>query len=252
MALQQPNSPAAETRTFIGPFLRFGGGAGPGDPSWRGSVLVLTRAAPADEGSPAGGGNEFSPTGGVGSPTGSLSTPVADARPPVGDATQRNGVGARPSDAPTPSLTLDDSGGGGGGGGQQLEPRALETCLGWTFWRFDLHLQLREWQRPVHYSVRSGATRRAVRGRGEGVTPSRYGSVKGTPASARLSQPCSPISPACACRRRLHPDLHLLAARCGAAHALVGVQEGGRARGAWLWGGAALGVLRAPHPAAKH
>jgi hypothetical protein len=40
-----PSPRSAEFGNIAGPFLRFQGGTGPGDTSWRGSVLFLTRAA---------------------------------------------------------------------------------------------------------------------------------------------------------------------------------------------------------------
>jgi hypothetical protein len=52
---------------------------------------------------------------------------------------------------------LSDSGAADDGGQpQRLTPVQLDSCLGWTFWRFDLALQLSGWQRPVHYSIEAG------------------------------------------------------------------------------------------------
>ncbi|KAL4858911.1 Obg-like ATPase 1 [Chlorella vulgaris] len=105
----------ASQRSFIGPFLRFGSGTGPGDENrWAGSALVLTKGGAA----------------------------VA--------------AGQGKADAPVLYLYDKQSSGNGEAKEQQLVPVELDSCLGWVFWRFELHLTLTEWQRAVHYRVEAG------------------------------------------------------------------------------------------------
>lgn len=151
--LQLPHSPAAETRSFAGPWLRFGSGTGPLDgKEWRSSVLCVTRAAAAAPGKPAsisGDGGSIrasypADSAGISSAAGLTAEPAA----PMAVATA---AGA----APCPVLLLRDT--RGGGGERRLDqPSALDSCEGWTAWRFELELSLTEWQRPVEYHVEAG------------------------------------------------------------------------------------------------
>lgn len=155
MALQNPHSPAAETRTFAGPWLRFGSGTGPLDGTeWRGSVLCLTRA--------------HSPAAAPAAPSGGSSGPNGAARPgflaaagagPAAASAGLAGAAAGAAAAPRPALLLRDarSGGSGGSGKRRLDqPTPLDSCEGWTAWRFELELSLTEWQRPLDYHIEAG------------------------------------------------------------------------------------------------
>ena len=155
MALQNPHSPAAETRTFAGPWLRFGSGTGPLDGTeWCGSVLCLTRAhsPPAAPAAPSHG--SAGPNGGQ------RPFPAAGtAAGPAAGSTGLAGAAAKAGAAPRPVLLLRDarSGSGSSGGQRRLDqPTPLDGCEGWTAWRFDLELSLTEWQRPLDYHIEAG------------------------------------------------------------------------------------------------
>lgn len=157
----QPSQPPRPAR-FVGPFLRFGGGTGPGSRHWRGSVLCLTRlpAAPAAgappptaataDGAAVPGGADAARSG---LPTGAVNPPTREA------ALAGSGAAAAAAAAagPPPVLVLEDAGQGHGGAGrQELQAQPLDSSLGWTAWRFDIQLALLEWQRPVNYRVTAG------------------------------------------------------------------------------------------------
>ncbi|PRW44508.1 plasma membrane [Chlorella sorokiniana] len=159
MALQNPHSPAAERRTFAGPWLRFGSGTSPLDgTAWIGSVLCLTRgaglaAAAAAPSSGAGSGGLNGGTAQAGYP------PAGVAAVPTAASPGLTGAAASAGAAPRPVLLLRDSrsGSGGDGGERRLDqPTALDSCEGWTAWRFELELSLTEWQRPVDYCIQAG------------------------------------------------------------------------------------------------
>lgn len=157
MALQNPHSPTAETRTFAGPWLRFGSGTGPLDGrEWRGSVLCLTRASGQAVAAAAFGGTAAGPDGSAARPGFPAAGTVAG--PAAAGAGLAQAAAAGGTAAPRPVLLLRDARSGSGGGGELRldQPTALDSCEGWTAWRFDLELSLTEWQRPVDYSVQAG------------------------------------------------------------------------------------------------
>lgn len=155
MAKQVPNSPAAETRAFAGPWLRFAGGTGPGEEdSWRASVLVATRAT---AGSPA-----------AAAPASPLPPPPAGAD----GVSAAAAAGGPAGTGPEPTLVVHDSSGGGGGSAApeaRSQPVLLDSCEGWSVWRFDLALRLTDWQRPIQYRVESGAALGQLGSRGWGL-----------------------------------------------------------------------------------
>lgn len=155
-ALNVPAFPTAETRTFVGPFLRFGGGTDPGSRHWRGSVLCLTRppapppTAAAVDGRAVPGGADAARAG---LPTGAV-IPHNEEKAPNGSGTA---AAAASTPGPAPVLILQDTGPGHGSAGrQEVQAQPLDTCLGWTAWRFDLQLPLVQWQRPVSYHLEAG------------------------------------------------------------------------------------------------
>jgi hypothetical protein len=127
MTHQVPSSRVAETQAFAGPWLRFQSGTGPGSTSWTGSVLCVTRAAPATAGS------------GAAAPRAPQLAPPAT---PRGGANGSNGRGpmaaggggsggsgmsaASGAGAPAPELIFKDSNAPGGGSDeeQRLQPSA--------------------------------------------------------------------------------------------------------------------------------
>lgn len=147
MSHQVPSGRVAETRDFAGPFLRFNSGTGPGEEHWTGSVLCLTRQREGGE-------------------VVACPTPVAAAaeaaapRAPFANGGQLDAARDAPSGAEDgherPVLILADRSRGAPAAEQRITPVALDCCLGWTFWRFDLRLHLTEAQRPVQYSVAVG------------------------------------------------------------------------------------------------
>ncbi|KAI7842923.1 hypothetical protein COHA_003432 [Chlorella ohadii] len=161
MSLQKPHSPTAETRSFAGPWLRFGSGTGPQDgDQWRGSVLCLTRAHSRVAAAAApGGGGSTGPNGGTAYPGFS---PAGLAAGPATPTAGLTGAAAGTATAPRPVLLLRDARSGGGGGSSGTadrrldQPSPLDSCEGWTAWRFELELSLTEWQRPVEYCLEAG------------------------------------------------------------------------------------------------
>ncbi len=244
-ALNVPAYPAAETRTFVGPFLRFGGGTDPGSRHWRGSVLCLTRQpnAPAAGAPPptAATADGVAVPGGAdaaraGLPTGAVVPGNHEQFPPGSGAA----VAAKGAAAPAPVLVLQDSGRGNGSAGrQELQAQPLDSCLGWTAWRFDIELPLLEWQRPVSYQVLAGKQARAhppalppsrlqrggmaIAGRAPQGSSAHAECAKGGCAVLCSAHGCPFIRLSClesVCRARLDANIHVLAARAGPADAL--------------------------------
>ena len=183
------NLQSAEAQGFAGPYLRYGGGTGGTDTTrWWGSVLFLTHSS---------GGSTTS-----------------DAR---ADAAAGDAAAAGP---PPPLLVLTDATHSG-----EHRPAAalLDTIEGWSFWRYDVELPLVAWQRPLTYQLQLDAGRCVLRGQGQGLGCGPHRSGGAREGRACLPAPPSPPThrpPAPARRRRGHADVHLLAARRGAAHAL--------------------------------
>ena len=121
--LQTPLGGPAGSRT-AGPFLKYINCL-PGTRTWRGSVLFLTHD---DSGWAQGNGNlpandtAFQPA----APSLTVGTP-----PPKGTG------------APAPAAPQ----------GEPLQPTLLDTVLGWSFWRWELALELEMQQRKVEYTV---------------------------------------------------------------------------------------------------
>jgi len=115
-----------------GPFLRYGNCLPDSKVEWHGSVLFLTKEDRS----------EGAPTAPEANITSSKDTP-----PSIG----ANGKPETHGDLvppPAPVLTLDD-----GSTSTKLNPLFLDNVLGWSFWRFDLTLQLNGTQRPIQYTV---------------------------------------------------------------------------------------------------
>ena len=106
--------------TSAGPFMRYGNSV-PGSSEYTASVLFLTKAQGADA------------TSGV-----------------------VNGTAAPIVNGPQPLLTYEDPEDpqrSASSTVKQVTAELLETVMGWSFWRFDLSLQLGPGQRPIKYSV---------------------------------------------------------------------------------------------------
>ncbi len=151
MTQQDPHGRVAETSDFAGPYLRFNSGTGPGqEGQWTGSVLCLTREG--------GGGRVDSAPVQVAVGNGPAGAPAS----PSSKSAARDAFGAHAHAAghgggQPPSLILTDVGSmDGGSQPRRLTPVELDRCLGWSFWRFDLDLQLSGWQRPVRYAIEAG------------------------------------------------------------------------------------------------
>lgn len=152
-SVELPWGRPAETRSFIGPFLRFQSGTGPGDNSWTGSVLCLNRSQPAGPAAPT----PAPPVAGLEGANGAANGAAA-----AGHAAEAAALGvaanaAVPQESPVLNFT-DSHGGatGAGGGEQRLTAVQLDSCEGWAFWRFELAFTLTEWQRSVTYTITAG------------------------------------------------------------------------------------------------
>lgn len=155
MAHQVPGSRVAERGNFAGPFLRFQSGTGPDDGrEWRGSVLCCTRAANPAAAASAAAAPTAARTRAAGGDTNGGD--IAAAWPGAAAAEPARPPAAAGSDgaAPSPTVVIEEA--SGAGGEDRLTAVQLDECEGWVMWRFDLALQLTDYQRPVKYRVEAG------------------------------------------------------------------------------------------------
>ena len=158
--------------SLAGPFLLFKGGAGGSEANrWRGSVLVLTRDGSSAAQGWGGGGaaaaaagpeQAAAPQAAAAAAAAPAAAPpaaaaaAAAAAEPKSDQTIENGPAAHtaPTAAasaapraaaqpPPPTLHLTDE---TASGQNTLQAVQLDAAEGWTFWRFDLQLELTAWQ----------------------------------------------------------------------------------------------------------
>lgn len=160
-----PGEATASSSAWAGPWLLFKGGTG-GDEakSWRGSVLFLTAAAGAapaaapaaaaatagsqQQGQPADGAPpppsaDGTANGGVGAPHEQPAAAGAAPQPPAAAASQAAAAGAASAAQQPPTLQLTDE---TASGQHTVKAVQLDVVAGWTFWRFDLQLELTAWQ----------------------------------------------------------------------------------------------------------
>ncbi len=125
-----PWTPPTPAMATAGPFLRYGNCL-PGSPTaWTGSALFLTFSGD----------------------TTPVKAPAVDDSPTT---TLPYAVEAHTGDSPAPVLTLEDRNAPGGAGERlrQISAEPLDSALGWTFWRFNLALELGLHEREIKYSV---------------------------------------------------------------------------------------------------
>ena len=169
------DSPSGGPQT-AGPWLRYGGGCGPGEDYWLGSVLFAERlkGAPLAARTAAAAATQAAP---VPAPTAAAvqqgdapdaaaaeAAATAAAAAAAADSQQHTFAGAAAEPPPPaaaaasreqpqpPTLQLVDA---SSTGEQQVASVLLDSVCGWAFWRFDLRLPLTAWQRAVSYRVRS-------------------------------------------------------------------------------------------------
>lgn len=155
-----PSEAPARSRAWAGPWLLFKGGTGGSEErSWRGSVLFLTctagaapAVAPAATAAPAPAQVPQQPAAGAAQPPANGGMPAAPEQPAVAGVTPQAPAAAAPQAAAAgagaaaqapPMLQLTDD---TASGQHTIQAVQLDVAAGWSFWRFDLQLELTAWQ----------------------------------------------------------------------------------------------------------
>lgn len=152
-----PSEAPARSRGWAGPWLLFKGGTGGSEErNWRGSVLFLTctagaalAAAPAAAAAPSSAAAAApapaqvpqQPAAGAAQPPTNGGMPAAPEQPAVAGVTPQPPAAAAAQAPPTLQLTDDTA-----SGQRTIQAVQLDVAAGWTFWRFDLQLELTAWQ----------------------------------------------------------------------------------------------------------